>query len=267
MRFEIPNEIRNLCEIPQQVQPLYFTTAYNRQLNINYQFVSKFNALEGFEPAALYGDWKLFKESTNQGEVWWLRSPFSFSNPYFTTANDFQFTNHQFDIKFISQLTEPQLDIFLSPDTPASKEVAKGTLNHLFTRVNFRAGPEEDVRVKSIQVTALKNSPGFGPVAAVGDIANFRLYDENGSPIGGVVLRPWYGRAQFTNLNWIIPKATTKSLAIVADIPLTSTADSLHIDLPGTWADISWYLESEGVDSGKDVTETGGAIGKLMTIK
>ncbi len=99
MRVEIPEDVKNLCAFPEQVLPLYPTASYNRQLDINYLFVSKFNSLEGV--TGLSGDWELIKESTNNGEIFWIKSPVSYDNRYFTTANDYEFTNYEFDITFL----------------------------------------------------------------------------------------------------------------------------------------------------------------------
>jgi hypothetical protein len=112
MKIGIPEEIKNLCQSPEHVtSPMYFTTAYNRQFDINYNFCSRINSLFDSQPVAVspYG-WTITKESDINGNKLWISSPFDAFNPLFTTANGNSFTNFEFDIALLNEAPDLIID-------------------------------------------------------------------------------------------------------------------------------------------------------------
>lgn len=112
MRIEIPEDIKNLCQIPGQVVPLYFITAYNSGLQRNTEFCSRIDSLQGFQPVAIspFG-WTITKESGINGDKLWIHSPTNDGyTRYFTTANSNSFTNFEFDVVLLDEAPDLIID-------------------------------------------------------------------------------------------------------------------------------------------------------------
>lgn len=100
MKINIPDEIKDLCQYPNQVVPLYFTTSFNRQPDTKTMFTTLLNTPQDFMAVAAREGWIIKKEKDN---IYWLTSPFNYQNPYFSTANENAFTNFNFDVTLFSK--------------------------------------------------------------------------------------------------------------------------------------------------------------------
>ena len=161
------------------------------------------------------------------------------------------------DSSFSVIIVPLELTISLSSDSPEATSVEKGTTNYTFLKADLVAGDlEEDIKITSIAPVLFKNG-----TEANNELENIKLYE------GATLLSDSYsgpfnnGVVVFSNLNWIIPRDSQKTLTIKADIPETTTADSMHIEVWG-----STYMGSVGATSGSIVNATGRAVGKTMTI-
>jgi len=101
MKIEIPEDVKNLCvgdykSIVDEETPIYFITAHKIG-DKNTRFIYNiFDSLDGFEPVAVTNGWSLINGQVGGEQKLWIISP---ENPYFTTANDYEFTNFEFDIR------------------------------------------------------------------------------------------------------------------------------------------------------------------------
>jgi len=107
MRFEIPDDVKNVCEVPQQVETLYFTTAYNCNLGWNDIFtlrfptIKNFNVISAQEPS---GNSFVWVDKQTPDYLWITLSTKDYWNyRYFTTANDYEFKNFEFEIEITGE--------------------------------------------------------------------------------------------------------------------------------------------------------------------
>jgi hypothetical protein len=110
MKIIVPEEVKNICEYPGQVGPLYFTTTYNRQLDIAYNFLLRTVVPENLGYVALSGRWEFIK-NPKTGETW-LKAPYKYyespeggssREDYFQGANDHEFTNEIVPVVFLKK--------------------------------------------------------------------------------------------------------------------------------------------------------------------
>ncbi len=122
MKIMNQEQIRQLSGNPDRGIYMYFSSAYGGgPLMENFWFAYRMQLLElgDFQPKSVLIDsvlGELAKETTNEGDVWWIISPLKSyrwfevdpseigNYGYFTTANDQQFTNFEFDITLSSIL-------------------------------------------------------------------------------------------------------------------------------------------------------------------
>lgn len=154
------------------------------------------------------------------------------------------------------------LSVALAADTPPAQTYVKGSTAKSFTKINFTAGSGEDMTVTSITVRCYVGS-GTGSTCASGDVTNVKLLKSDGSQFGSVVTSPT-ASAGFSG-TFTVTAAQTGSITVVADIPTTAAAASVHFDLPGAGT-VASDITSTGASSAADITETGSATGKLVTI-
>lgn len=152
------------------------------------------------------------------------------------------------------------LIISIAPDTPLSQNIVKGSTNVTFLRAKFTADSIEDIRVNTISVYPY--IPPFKAVdlASSNDVINFKLYDGS-TQIGTTQQIHEYKYVTFTNLNWIIPKSSSKILTVKADVSTTTTVTSLKFAI---YCGVTTF--ATGMSSGVSISSLGNAIGNEMTI-
>jgi len=133
MKFEIPEWVRDLCEYPSQVEPLFFTTALHRQLNIDWTFTSNFET-DDFDPDWVSSDgWFANKEIINNNNYYWITAPeLDWGETYFEGANEEEFKEFNFDFELSkppASLTGEYFDYGLDSD-------GDGEYNSLMIEVN-----------------------------------------------------------------------------------------------------------------------------------
>jgi len=112
------------------------------------------------------------------------------------------------------------LSVALSSDTPASANIPTQATHVVFTKFNVTAANDGDV---TLQTVGVKRS-GLG---LAGDIDSVYLYDGMTRLTSGRGINSSTNMATFNNVNFTIPKGTTKTLSIVADI--TSATAGSHM--------------------------------------
>ena len=152
------------------------------------------------------------------------------------------------------------LAVSLSATTPAAQTYVKGSLAKEFTRINLTADSGEDIAVSSILLRCFRST---GTVTCEqGDVSNVKLQKSDDSYYGSAVASP-VATAGFSG-SLTVQAAETESLKVIADIPASSNATSVHFEIvSGSVAD---DLTSTGVSSAADIVETGQTVGKLMTL-
>ncbi|MFQ5721241.1 MAG: hypothetical protein ACE5GI_01955, partial [Candidatus Aminicenantales bacterium] len=154
------------------------------------------------------------------------------------------------------------LAVSLASNTPAAQTYVKGSTAKTLTKINLTAGSGEDIVVTAITIRCYRGS-GTGTTCSSGDITNVKLLKSDGTQFGSTVANPT-ASASFSG-SLTVAAAQTESLTVVADIPTTSGASSVHADLPGAGT-IANDMTSTGVSSAADIVETGSATGNLMTL-
>ena len=153
------------------------------------------------------------------------------------------------------------LTISKSNNSPASQSYIRGSLAKEFLRFNLAADSGEDIAVSSILVRCFR-STGTNVTCVSGDVSNVRLQKSDGSYYGSAFASP-VATASFSG-SLTVKAAETESLKVIADIPATSNATSVHFEIVSGSVDSD--LTSTGVSSAADIVETGSAIGDTMTI-
>lgn len=110
----------------------------------------------------------------------------------------------------------------LAPTTPAANAVAQGSANVEFTQINFSAGAQA-YTVNSIIVTR-------SGISVNTDVTSLKLYDGTAQVGSTQALNSATSKATFTNLNWIIPANTVKTLTIKGTIG-TNAGDSVVLGI------------------------------------
>ncbi len=93
IKITIPQWVINLCEYPAAVVPLNFTTAFNRQLNLENKFTVRFELPEGFDPNSISpAGWRIKKEIHKGKEYLWITSPYHYGGYFpYTFLADYTF--------------------------------------------------------------------------------------------------------------------------------------------------------------------------------
>ena len=153
------------------------------------------------------------------------------------------------------------LAVSLTAGTPPAQTYVKGSLAKVFTKADFMAGSGEDVVVSSIVVRCYRGAD-VGTPCTSGDLTNAKILKSDGTMFGSTVAL--VGATASFSGSLTVVAANSKTLSFVADIPTGSEASSVHLEINATSSATDLY--SVGVSSGADITETGGATGKLMTL-
>lgn len=103
------------------------------------------------------------------------------------------------------------LSVALSADTPASASLPAGATGVNYSKFNVTASSDGDIILQSVTI----NRSGVGTPA---DFANVYLYDGLNRLTTGRSINTSTNKATFNNLNLTIPRGTTKTLTIVADM-------------------------------------------------
>ena len=142
------------------------------------------------------------------------------------------------------------LTIALASDTPASTTIPDGATGVVMTKVNITASSDGDVTIQSL------NTSRSG-VGTPSNINKVYLY-EGGSSLTstGKTVNSTTNESIFTNLNFVVPAGTTKTLDIVVNI--TADATDNH---------------AMGISDASDITTNGAAVngsfpvmGNIMSI-
>jgi len=94
MKFEIPPEVQSLCQ-GGCVGPYYFSTAFNRQLDIDYSFTTRFQLYNLNTSLITNEGWYADQEFSEGKSFYWITSPYS-SPGYFLDASNISFTDYSF---------------------------------------------------------------------------------------------------------------------------------------------------------------------------
>jgi hypothetical protein len=195
MRIEIPQEIKDLCEDPNQGTPRYITTSFIPNFYESYAFTARFENTMDFV-AISPKTWRINKDLHRGKEYIWLTSPFNYDNPYFLTANDYEFTDFDFDVTLL--LTAPDLtvnDVTLSNKKLEFKIVNIGNERVIVTldSINIKVGGclspecekgnEESYYTQTIEKTELSLLPDQSRTFSItlpdrGDNGDFEKYSK-----------------------------------------------------------------------------------------
>ncbi len=93
MRVPIPDEVRALCETPEQVVPLNFTTAVNKTLATANVLLWGFDIADGFVPTAVPPSWRLADMPAPDGRRFWAMRQIPASQSLFENAHDQGFSD------------------------------------------------------------------------------------------------------------------------------------------------------------------------------
>lgn len=142
--------------------------------------------------------------------------------------------------------------------TPAAANVAKNTTAVTFAKFDLTA-TGEDVIATAWTVKAYNTSNGSTTTAVTtGDITNMKLMDGT-TQLGSTVTNPSSGVGTFS-FALTIPKNSTKTLSVIADVPTGTTASYLWVKALA--ADVT----NSGAASGASIVATGDVSGKVMTV-
>jgi hypothetical protein len=149
------------------------------------------------------------------------------------------------------------LAVAKSTQSPPAQTYVKGSTGKVFTKVSLTAGAGEDITITSITVYCetsdhLSCSSGY--------ISNAKILKSDGTQFGTTVASP-IASASFSG-SLTVPASQIETISLVADIPSTSNATSVHLDINTASSDMT----STGGASGVDISETGSATGNTMTV-
>jgi hypothetical protein len=144
-----------------------------------------------------------------------------------------------------------------STQSPAAQTYVKGQTGKIFTKVSLTAGAGEDITITSITVNC-ETSDNIS--CSSGYITNAKILKSDGTQFGTTVASP-IASASFSG-SLTVAASQIETISLVADIPSTSNATSVHLDINTASSDMT----STGGSSGADITETGSATGNTMTI-
>jgi len=151
----------------------------------------------------------------------------------------------------------------LASDSPAAQTYVKGLTSKEFLKINLTAGSGEDMVLSSIKVYCYR-STGTGTACSSGDVSNVKLLKSDGTQYGSTVTSPTASASFSEGLT--IAAAQTENLRVVADVPSTSGASSVHFSVDETGTTVATDLVTTGASSAADITETGSATGKEITL-
>lgn len=145
---------------------------------------------------------------------------------------------------------EGNVSLSLAEDTPPSQNVILGSNEITFLKAKFIASDGEDIKINSLRVCLSSSQLSF----------NLKLY-ENESQIGSTQNDIIDGCVTFTDLNWVLPKSSSKILTVKANIEGEITSPvPLPMGIGGE------DVEAVGLTSGIPLLTSGSATGKEITI-
>jgi hypothetical protein len=145
---------------------------------------------------------------------------------------------------------EGSVSLSLAEDTPPSQNVLLGSDEATFLKVKFVTSDDEDIQINSLKVCLSNSQLNF----------DLKLY-ENKSQIGLVQSNIINDCVTFTDLNWILPKSSSKILTVKADTKGEITAPvKLFMKIEGN------NVEVIGLVSGFSLSPSGSAVSNTMTI-
>jgi len=160
------------------------------------------------------------------------------------------------------------LTVSVASDTPATQIYVNGDEDKEFTKINFSADSGEDIVVSAITVKAWNDMVGTTTALTSGDITNVKMMKSDGTQYGSTIATGTSSMSFSGSLT--VAASSTESLTVVADIPTSSTADYVNIDVRdvsvGNYPD---DVTATGVASSADIGTTylsGSADGNYMTI-
>lgn len=148
------------------------------------------------------------------------------------------------------------LNVEVSGDTPTAEVLPMGSTEQTVAQFKFTANASEDIRITDLTFSSdVTNS-------ATGTLRNIKLYDGT-TQIGTAVnfgsgTTTTHANAVFTNLNWVVPKDTSKELTVKADVttyndaPVTGGSHTFHLLVDKGSGSES--VVARGVSSGVAVT-------------
>jgi hypothetical protein len=160
--------------------------------------------------------------------------------------------------------TEGSLTLSTSSEIPSGQTYSKGTNGAKLLKIDFTASPEEAIKVMGITIYISKDITDTSKTPLAGDLKNIKLIQPDGRVYGKVVSD--IGDLPVSNGSRVLSQSSDgfvvnaggiSSLTLVADIPITTTANSFESYIPS--ANTSNLVLSIGLVSGKDIIEIGGA--------
>jgi|GEM_PF-6615718 len=153
------------------------------------------------------------------------------------------------------------LNLSLSPDSPDSQYLVKESTENNFLIAKFSASSVEDIEINYIKACIFESKNGSDtPATNMATVSTLKLF-EGDTQIGENSFQNAYtGCVDFSNLNWIIPKGTSKNLTVRSDIPLEATTTSIFMEIKGS------DVDATGINSNSSIEVSGSAKGAVMDI-
>ncbi|MCX6780794.1 MAG: hypothetical protein NT003_01615 [Candidatus Magasanikbacteria bacterium] len=173
--------------------------------------------------------------------------------------------------------TKGTLTAAVSSDTPVAQQLVMGAVNQPVFKFKLTAGKQEDLNITELATAATI----MASTTPTGIIKNIRLYDGDtmiGSPVASLAsadasltVATSTAYARFSALNLTVPKNTSKTYTIVADIasaPDTFSGENFTMHLINSYdllATNSSAIVAKGTQSGQAVSASGPVTGFLST--
>ncbi len=219
--------------------------------------------------AAAYSDFNVYVGSTNTNLI--AKAKGTKSNEYFPAASISlsSVSDAAANVVLFQNGNTGSLAVSLDNSSPSATSIAKGVTDFDFAHYRLYA-TGEDSEVTSLVVRAYSSSGTGVTASTTNEFTNVRLYDITSSTdprqLGTTVSTPSAGGVSTFSFSLTVPKDGYKVLKVVADVPTANNgAGFLHFDVPGAGT-VSSDITSIGSFSRTDITETGSATGRLMTI-
>ncbi|MEK9129897.1 MAG: hypothetical protein AAB526_00630, partial [Patescibacteria group bacterium] len=159
------------------------------------------------------------------------------------------------DLSFSVTQGTQYLSLFLDPSTPVSQNIIGGSTEVSVAMMRLTAGNAEDIKINNIIVADKSQKVSYQMGESV--IYNVKIYDGT-TQIGATSISLDAKRqAYFNNLNWIIPKATSKALTI--KISVNSSAQTGDVVTMGIIS-----IGANSVSSGQNITISNSVYGYDM---
>ncbi|MBU2100427.1 hypothetical protein KKB11_04300, partial [Candidatus Micrarchaeota archaeon] len=97
MWIEIPDWVKDLCEWPSdQIKPVAISNTFNSYFYYDAIFTLKFELDDLNESVITNSDWFVDQEVIGEKKIYWITSPQIWPDRYFSSANDYEFTDFTF---------------------------------------------------------------------------------------------------------------------------------------------------------------------------